>query len=29
LALLPPPPKGSKPDTPHVITGTLARPRLR
>jgi type II secretion system protein N len=29
LALLPPPPKGSKPDTPHVISGTLARPRVR
>lgn len=29
LALLPPPPKGSKLDTPHVISGTLARPRLR
>src|SRR5262249_5695561 len=29
LALLPPPPKGAKPDTPHVISGTLARPRVR
>src|SRR5262249_43088378 len=29
LSLLPPPPKGAKPDTPHVISGTLARPRVR
>lgn len=29
LSLLPPPPKGAKPDTPHVISGTLARPRIR
>jgi len=29
LALLPPPPKGAKPDTPNVISGTLARPRVR
>jgi type II secretion system protein N len=29
LSLLPPLPKGSKPDAPHVISGTLARPRIR
>lgn len=29
LALLPPPPKNAKPDAPHVISGTLARPRIR
>jgi len=29
LALLPPPAKGAKPDAPHVVSGTLARPRVR
>lgn len=29
LALLPPPAKGAKPDAPRVISGTLARPRVR
>ena len=29
LSFLPPPPKGAKPDTPHTISGTLARPRVR
>lgn len=29
LSLLPPPPKGAKPDTPRTISGTLARPRVR
>lgn len=29
LSLLPPPAKGAKPDAPHVIGGTLARPRIR
>jgi len=29
LSLLPPLPKGAKPDTPRVISGTLARPRIR
>jgi type II secretion system protein N len=29
LMLLPPPPKGAKPDAPRVISGTLAKPRVR
>jgi type II secretion system protein N len=29
LSLIPPPPKGSKPDAPRVLSGTLAKPRLR
>ncbi len=29
LTLLPPPAKGAKPDAPHAISGTLARPRIR
>ena len=29
LSLLPPPPKGAKPDAPRVLSGTLARPRIR
>jgi type II secretion system protein N len=29
LALLPPPAKGAKPDAPRILSGTLARPRLR
>jgi type II secretion system protein N len=28
LSLLPPPAKGAKPDAPHVVSGTLARPRV-
>ena len=29
LSLIPPQPKGAKPDAPRVLSGTLARPRLR
>ncbi|MGD9764266.1 MAG: type II secretion system protein GspN [Candidatus Binatia bacterium] len=29
LALLPPPTRGAKPDAPRVLSGTLAKPRLR
>jgi type II secretion system protein N len=29
LSIIPPPPKGAKPDAPRTINGTLARPRLR
>ncbi|MEO8603631.1 MAG: type II secretion system protein GspN [bacterium] len=29
LSMLPPPAKGAKPDTPHVVSGTLSKPRLR
>lgn len=29
LSIIPPPPKGAKPDTPRTISGTLARPRVR
>jgi type II secretion system protein N len=29
LSFLPPPAKGAKPDAPHTVSGTLAKPRLR
>jgi type II secretion system protein N len=29
LSIIPPPPKGAKPDAPRTISGTLARPRVR